>query len=82
MKDIPITSPELKAEWMQPGERSTVPCVFPFVLDSPIASGNIGIIVTFRVRFVPLKTFSRTYRFVTLPGSDGHLYWFPQPATQ
>ena len=66
---------------MEPGERATIPCTpAPASLGVPLESGDAAVIVTFRPDFVFWKKL-RAFRFTTLLSSDGHLYWYPQPAT-
>jgi hypothetical protein len=73
-----ITVPQLISDEISPGERSTVPCANPFRFPTPLASGDVAIVVRFRIgyTFLPSKRISR---FVTFKATDGHLYWYPQP---
>jgi hypothetical protein len=44
----------------------------------PIEMADIGIIISFRLGFIPFRQ-ERLYHFVTQKCSDGKLYWFPKP---
>jgi hypothetical protein len=70
-------------EGMDPGERATLPCTFHpvFGFTNPLKAADIAIVVNFRPDFVPWHQIRRL-RFKTLKGSDGHLYWYPQPLSR
>ena len=76
-----ITAPQLVSDEISPGERSTIPCASPFRFPTPLASGDVSIVVRFRIgyTFLPSKRISR---FVTVKAADGHLYWYPQPVPE
>ncbi len=71
----------LVAKRMEPGERATIPCSLqPFTLMNPVKTGDVAVQVDFRPDFVFWRQ-TRSFRFVTLKSSDGHLYWYPEPIT-
>jgi hypothetical protein len=46
-----------------------------------MSHGDIAISVYFRADFVPWYQ-ERLLRFVTMPGQDGNLHWYPLPMPQ
>lgn len=49
-----------------------------FTKAEPIRSADVGIVVSFRVGFIPLRQ-EHIYHFVTQRSSDGRLHWVPKP---
>jgi hypothetical protein len=65
---------------MEPGEKASVPCEFPFGPGPPLISADITMIVKFRPDFV-FQRKSRYFRFMTAAAKDGTLRWFPEPSS-
>jgi hypothetical protein len=75
IENIAITSPGLHVDGMEPGERATFPCGPPIKISPD--SADVIFVVEFRADFVPWRT-KRYFRFVTMNGSGGQLFWYPQ----
>lgn len=76
------TRMNIRSKRMEPGEKISAPCdPSPLIrVEGQLASADVAVVVRFRPDFVWWTKY-RIFRFVTLKSSDGHLYWFPVPAT-
>lgn len=52
-------------------------CAFPFITESPIKEADISVSVHFKSAWLPPKR-TEIYRFRTIKGTDGRLYWYPK----
>jgi hypothetical protein len=77
---IHIRNPRRNLEGMEVGEKTTIPCEFSAAFelksDNPLVGADIVLRTDFRPDFVFWHTY-RDFRFRTLKGSDGRLYWYP-----
>ncbi len=75
-----FVAPEYKrAKSLDPNQSDSLSIDFNiFRMAEPIRKADIGIIVSFRLWFIPWHQ-ERVYHFVTQKAADGNLYWFPKP---
>jgi hypothetical protein len=66
---------------MAPGERSSDQCFYPFAFGSPMESGDIKVVISFRPNYWPFRM-TREFRFVTFTTNEGRLIWMPKPVSQ
>lgn len=64
---------------LSPHQSDTMNCdIGTFRIAEPIIKTAIGVVVSFRVEFIPWHQ-KRVYHFITQKASDGRLYWFHKP---
>ena len=75
-----ITSGQVIAT-IDPGEKSTVACPFPFFSQSPIIGADVEFVLKYRPDFVFWHREKRS-RFGLAKDKDGQFHWFPRSTSE
>jgi len=66
---------------IDPGEKSTVACPFPFTFRSPLISADIEVVVKYRQDFVFWHS-EKPFRFGLAKDKNGQFNWFPRSTSE